>query len=59
MTGKCPQFLEYWALGYSHKEVSEKMGISERRSLNATSECRKKLRTWIAEHPQFAELLQA
>ncbi|MEM1122692.1 MAG: sigma-70 family RNA polymerase sigma factor [Bacteroidota bacterium] len=58
MTGKCPQFLEYWALGFSHKEVAEKMEISERRSLNATSECRKKLRNWIEAHPKFAELLR-
>lgn len=59
MKGNCPKFLEFWALGFSHKEVAEKMDISERRSLNATSECRKKLRNWIAEHPQLAELLKA
>lgn len=55
MTGRCPDFLKLWALGYSHREIGEKLDVTEKRARKNTSSCRQRLRDFLAAHPRLSE----
>ena len=58
LSGKCPEFLKLWALGYSHKEMSDSLNVSEKRSRKTLSKCRQKLRQLLQENNQLLELFK-
>ena len=58
LTGNCPRLLIYRLLKFSHKEISEEMGINVQTSRNETSKCLKKLRNFINDDPDLEKLLR-
>ncbi len=57
VSGHCPQYLKLWAMGYSHREIALEMDVTEKRSRKNTSECRQRLRNYLAQHPQKQNML--
>lgn len=57
-TGHCPEYLKMWALGYSGKEMAAAMNVTEKRVRKNTSNCRQRLRNWLAKHPQLEKMIQ-
>lgn len=58
ISGRCPEFLKLWALGYTHREIGEKLQVTEKRSRKNTSSCRQRLRDYIINHPEFSQHIQ-
>lgn len=52
---KCKPVLEYWAAGYSMKEMAEMLGIKdEMAAKNKKKNCLNALRAWMKDHPKDA-----
>ncbi|MBI1226862.1 MAG: sigma-70 family RNA polymerase sigma factor [Bacteroidetes bacterium] len=56
MKEKCQSVLEYWACGYSMKEIAELTGLKdEMAAKNKKKNCLKALRDWMKDHPKTAK----
>ena len=57
VSGHCPKYLKLWAMGYTHREIGEKMDVTEKRARKNTSECRSRLRKLISERPELNSII--
>jgi len=57
VSGHCPKYLKLWAMGYTHREIGEKMDVTEKRARKNTSECRSRLRKLISERPELNSVI--
>ena len=56
LRGRCPQLLSLYKLGYSYREIAEKLGMSEKKANTRAWECRKKLKALIVKHKAYWDL---
>ena len=57
VSGHCPEYLKLWALGYKHKEIAAKLGVTLTRAERNTSKCRKRLLALLDKQPKLKQII--